>query len=244
VLLGIENQEYTHTFLVPSNAGLVFEMALQQLQTRFLSSALLSQYGRLGLNQWYITGAVVYHCRQLVELYPRTIAHSFESTGARQIDSDRIVLSNQIEPYFEFEALVTAVVRVFETARYLVWRVYGTKSGPPRNFQGVIEQAQFPGEIANKKKEWVNTYMEAKGYRDCIQHNAHFGARLPFSIAETVSGEYGSLLVQIPDNPEAKSYDRFTYEKKLDALDYGWTLTSRVFRFTDELLSCVEMRRE
>src|SRR5947207_2824274 len=41
VLLGIENQEYSRTFLVPSNAGLVLEMALQQLQTHLPSSALL-----------------------------------------------------------------------------------------------------------------------------------------------------------------------------------------------------------
>jgi hypothetical protein len=41
----------------------------------------------------------------------------------------------------------------------------------------------------------------------------------------------------MPDNPEAKSQRRYRYDRKLDALDYGWKLANEILDVTHFLVS-------
>ncbi len=211
-----------HFLLAPDKGGPILDILLQELRK---GSFKLGDKTQLGLSLSYISEATLYHARQLA-LSCTSLAH----TGAENSphESEDFILSGAVEPYFEFEALVTAAVRSFETSRYLFWNLYGTNNSAPSNFDKTIEKCTFPKEIEISISELSDVYKRAKEYRDCVQHNAHFGARLPFGRIQLYKNIAWSILVLLPDNPHDKSYKKFSFDTNKDALTYGWFLANRV----------------
>jgi hypothetical protein len=217
-------------FLIPSHGGPVLELQAQVIDRLDVGQALQSI-----LNLRYITGALLYHCHGLVREYGRTIEQATEHPV-----SEDFVFQDAVEPYFEFEALVTTAVRVFETTRYLLWSAFGPGRDCPNNFEDCAKRLPaLSPTLAAILTRGLGTFTRAKEYRDCCQHNAHFGARLPLARVTLYAGHVWSMQAWIPDNPEVKSYSTFSYAAQIDALRYGWELTGETCRFVKELVALV-----
>lgn len=203
-----------------------FDLVWQNLDDQ--AARMLSEELRpLARNTVYILGAVTHHLRNLGALYSDIPRRHFIGPVAGHFKGERVVLHREIEPYFEIEALITAIVRSYETMRYFLWSRYGSGLDCPRKFSLVVEALELPNHLGVDALLWRDRYVRLRDYRDCLQHNAHFGARLPFSMAVRVSG-YWALFNRLPDNPEAKSYERFTFAEELDALRFAWTAANDV----------------
>jgi len=80
-------------------------------------------------NLSYIVGALVYHCMQLAEIYS-SICKDYvkryvndDLTSSR--DEDEAMFGPQQTGYYEFDALITAAKRTYNTTRYILWKVFG-----------------------------------------------------------------------------------------------------------------------
>ena len=215
----------------------VLEMQVQSLQQAVISVDL--QYRRDVLHMSYIAEATTYHCRQLIAQYRAAL--NLATLGGSNLNpfSDDFALSGAVTPYFELEALVTAAVRSFDTARFAIWKAFGTESSTPNNFERTVTLCKLPNTLQSTFHHALATYKRAKGYRDCIQHYAHFGARLPFVRIQLLDNAVWSALAMLPDNPEVRSYDRFVYDGRLDALSYGWHLADSVAMYLNEIVSAL-----
>lgn len=79
-----------------------------------------------------------------------------------------------------------------------------------------IKRYGFPDEVVNLINEyWVNG---GKYLRDVRDINEHFVALVDFTFFKYQS-DPGQILVLLPDNPEDKSPDKFTYNNELDAFE-------------------------
>ena len=69
------------------------------------------------LNLQYAVGSAIYHCKRLAEAYSM-ICFDY----ARRFPSQNSVASshNESDAYYEFDALVTAVLRAYESTRYIL----------------------------------------------------------------------------------------------------------------------------
>ena len=52
------------------------------------------------------------------------------------------------------------------------------------------------------------------------------------------------LLVRLPDNPETKSYNSFTFNREIDALKYGWDETNNIVNFVATLFQDIKTKSQ
>jgi hypothetical protein len=217
-----------HDFLAPVTPGQpVLELQVQQLAHDLLISV-ETRFVAHVRNLAYIAEATTYHCSQLAAQYLTVLDTVTEGGRNLELFSEDFIFSGATSPYFEFDALITAAVRAYDTARFPLWAAYGHRGSPPTNFERVVARVNAPTPLTATLADAVEVYNRAKKYRDCLQHYAQFGARLPFSRIQLLKGQVWSAVVLLPDNPEAKSYDKFLYAKQIDALSYGWQVTDGV----------------
>ncbi len=194
----------------------------------------------------YIVGAVSYHCERLANLYAETW-RSFHRLQSASLDGSNIVhfaqYGFQEECYYDFDALLTAAIRCYETMRFPLWNVFGAKDGiaqkrgPRKNFEDTLNVCEhLPPALSDRlKQSWVRFGIKAKSYRDFIQH--YFPLDRGFSQAKMERLDKGvwSASMLVPDNPEDKSPRNFRYDCKIDALTYGWELTNEILQVTELL---------
>ena len=114
VLPGADGQGWR--FLVPSDhAGAVLDMQVVQLTMGSPRPPSIEVD-----NLAYMLRAMVYHCHALVREYRNVIAAQVRSDPSLAFFSTDFYSSWEEAPYFEFEALVTAAIRTFDTARFLL----------------------------------------------------------------------------------------------------------------------------
>lgn len=183
----------------------------------------------------YMMGAALYHCKRLAWWYAN------ESARVAKMPLDvrhkSIVLGGTEEPYFEFEALVTVIVRCFDTLRYSLWRLWGNRGSCPSSYERVVDALincpdVIMSQLAHNRE---NVYLKAKSYRDCIQHYCDFGST-SWSMAELLHGNIWSVIVRIPDNPEVRSDRQFKFDQNIDSLTFGWELCNQMFALIDSVL--------
>ena len=180
----------------------------------------------------YILSSAIYHTKQLALLYSDTLAGHRERDRGREWSRDYISSSN--EPYFEFEAGITALIRGYDTLRQFIWSACGASGTRPSNFAKVVDKAVLPEPIAARAHEAREPYERAKEYRHCIQHYTHFGvyARTRVRLHKARVWTYTAVL---PDNPEARSQSEFLFSNfesasGIDALTYLWESTAALIR--------------
>jgi hypothetical protein len=180
----------------------------------------------------YILSSAIYHTRQLALLYSNTLAAHREHDRGREWSRDHISSSN--EPYFEFEAGITALIRGYDTLRQFVWSACGAQGTRPSNFTKVVDNVTLPEPMATRARQAREPYERAKGYRHCIQHHTHFGvyARTRIRFHKARVWTYSAVL---PDNPEARSQSEFRFSNfesasGIDALTYLWESTAALTR--------------
>jgi hypothetical protein len=181
------------------------------------------------INFRHNVGSVLYHCQRLAEVYAY-IRRDFINTGI-QPQAEKISFSPYFEtPYFDFEALVTAAVRFYETMRFLLWNTFEHTGSTPRSLEGALEHShQIPRDLINYLGESKARIADkAKSYRDCIAHNFPAFRGGPNVTMERVQNGSWLIVALIPDNPECKSQKRFAYDLGVDALQFGWQLTNEI----------------
>lgn len=193
----------------------------------------------LGLS--YVVGATSYHCGRLANLYAETW-RSFH-TGRLASSSEKNMIQFvqygfQEEGYYELDALVTSVIRCYETLRFVIWSAFEkgkhSKNGPRKNFEETLKACEsLPAELSNRlQKSWLNFGGKAKSYRDFILHYFPLDRGFASATMERLKDNVWSVSLWLPDNPESKSPKEFRYDSKIDALTYGWELSNEVFEVT------------
>jgi len=195
-----------------------------------------------GHNLIYLLEAVQYHCMQLARHYSRICKRFSEIPGDESNDCDSALFSGAPEPYFEFDSLVTAVRRAYDSCRYLLWQYFGAAG---ENMPGSIDAtlrlcSTLPPHLSERMKtSWSIYGEEVKEYRDCIQHYVPLDFGLSTIKMEKLDQGPWSARVLIPDNPSARSVEKFLYDKNRDALTYGWEVSNEILEVAMVLLEAI-----
>jgi len=194
----------------------------------------------------FLTDALEHHCVRLAESYARVSAEArrlMAMFGARELS----VLSGQPEPYFELDALLACAARAYDGVRALVWATFGDEglvrsprgsrrpSGDrpaARRFDDVVRDARRAPAVLRDALtgSWADLGADVRAYRRALLHMdsadlGHASVRL-----RRLDDDVLAVSIPIPDNPRAGERRRYTYARRLDALGYGWLLTTEVMR--------------
>ncbi len=185
------------------------------------------------LNLTYVVGAVIYHCKRLAEVYSDLLQLWVRWPRPPGKDPERLTFGNQAEPYFELEALLSAALRAYDYARFLVWRAFGPLAPCPRSFERMLPALRtlpsVPAELLDRlDASWTGHGALLKEYRDCLHHYVPLGRALPYAILTKLPSGVWKSSSPIPDNPGTRSHDAFRYDRRLDALAYGWSVATEV----------------
>lgn len=190
----------------------------------------------------YTVGAVGYHCKRLAEVYAEISRH-FASVSLFQENTTGLATFEYVpEPYYEFDALITAARRAYEFTRYLLWYSFGPrKSSTPSSFRRTLDRCtHIPPTLAERlEKSWTLFGKKLAAYRDCIQHNVTLDQRCSTAFLEQIPQGAWKMAIWIPDNPEDKSGANFAYANRLDALTYGWNVTTELLEMAVLILGAV-----
>jgi hypothetical protein len=63
-------------------------------------------------NLRYVFGAIIHHCKRLADVYSG-VCSRFAHVTRKGRDSDKVIYGPQLEPYYEFDALITAAKRLY-----------------------------------------------------------------------------------------------------------------------------------
>jgi hypothetical protein len=237
VLITFELVEGTNVdFLLPKH----IRSQLIDIGVSELSQSYSLESGDLGkvLNLGYITGAVIYHCKNLASIYS-DICLRFSQMAGDHVDGRRVIFSNQPEAYYEFDALITAARRSYDTTRYILWKYFGPGVGSvPASFKKCLPQCTgLPAPLKLRlSSSWDNYGEHLTDYRDCIQHYVPVDFGMSSANMTRLSDGVWSVSLLIPDNPKAKSKPQLSYSNKIDALSYSWEIATEVVDVAREII--------
>jgi hypothetical protein len=227
------------TMLLPAKEKRILDVELSQLIQVAITSDIPSLHH---FNLTYIIGAVIYHCKRLAEVYSEICRNFASFPIPEENKSDRQILGNQPEPYYELDALITAAIRSYDTARYIIWYFFGLSKGDtPASFSKTLKSCEdLPTKLKDRLEySWTQFGEGAKEYRDCIHHYAPMARAIPYSIMERLENGAWATSTWIPDNPKIRSQKKFTYDLQIDALTYGWELTDEIVEVTRAIVDAV-----
>ena len=222
-----------HSMLLPSIPMRSLDVEWSELDCKNFEDMSFQHLSNLS----YSMETMLYHCKQLAEVYCK-ICRSFVSFPSSLLKKgEKAIFSGNPETYFEFDALVTDVIRLYEVLRYVIWIKFGTpKNAVPRSYEDMLKKIpskkkNFPSLLLDGLNEnWSTIGDRAKKYRDCLQHNSPIISGRPYVRMSRLDDKVWSASIWIPDNPEDKSQVKFIYDSKIDALTYGWELTSEMVK--------------
>ena len=233
ILLISSYSDSEHSMLLPSIPMRILDVELSELDNKNFEDISFQHLSNLS----YSMETMLYHCKQLAEVYCR-ICRSFVSFPFGYLKKvDKIILGGNPETYFEFDALVTDVMRLYEVLRYIIWIKFGTpKNDVPRSYEDMLKKIplrkkDFPSLLFERLNDnWSTIGDRAKKYRDCLQHNSPIIQGRSYVRMSRLDDKVWSASIWIPDNPEDKSQVKFIYDSEIDALTYGWELTSEMVK--------------
>ncbi|WP_447599473.1 hypothetical protein [Nitrospira sp. Nam80] len=179
----------------------------------------------------YLIGAVIYHCKELAFTYNDISSGAYDFPLPGDPSSNEFIFSGHPEPYYEFEALITAARRTYDSTRFILWNTFmGGQGSVPSSFARTIKNCRnIPESLAMRLERSWSSYGEMiTEYRDCLQHYCPIGREMPYAHMKRLQGELWSTALWIPDNPQVRSQRLYRYDLKIDALTYGWRVTSEL----------------
>lgn len=223
----------SYTLVFPSHRGKALNVQLSEIQQAILR-AKRPAFSSATRSLIFLLYAAIYHCERLAHQCVKTVAQQIRFP--HHADADR-VMTHCYEGFFEFDALVTSVIRAVDSTRYTIWRAYGGEGSVPNSFRRTVDRcAELPDSFRQLVESlWNKRLSHAKEYRDCIQHYVAIGVSSGAMLIR-VDGVLWTVWLRIPDNPEVRSSERFMFERGLDAMTYGWGLVSDLFRLTASLV--------
>jgi hypothetical protein len=226
--------------LVNPRTGSWFGVEVTELLNRPTPPGTLGHIRRLQ----YGLGAMVYHCTHLAEVYVhlcRRMAAISRIPGMMPEGAGGLLGGNE-EPNFEFDALVTVARRIYDAPAGLVWRTFAARRDEaPKRIETVLQRLDnMPDALRTQLlRSWNDYGKVAREYRNCILHytDTEFG----FGSVHMLKHPLGvrSAFARIPDNPEARSRNKFTYQNERDALNYSLDLTAEVTAYLTAIVEAV-----
>ena len=147
--------------------------------------------------------------------------------------------TGQREPYYEFDALLAAARRAYDSCRYVLWNRFGPSGA---NIKRSLKEALpfctklDPAVHGDLQHSWDTCGSLLTSYRDCIQHYVPIDpAFLSVTLQQELPGIW-TAWARIPDNPDDRSKNRFTFKKQLDALTYGWETANEALRVLEVVI--------
>lgn len=226
----------SYSLVFPSRVGKALNVQLSELQ-QLIYRKKHPTFFLVTRSLVYLLYAVIYHCERLAEHYSDAIAQQIKF--AHHTNSDRVV-THCYEGFFEFDALITAVIRAIDSTRYAIWHAYGNDGSVPSSFRRTIDNCTRLPDMLKQLAEdvWDQRLSHAKEYRDCIQHYVAIGSS-SWAMLTRVDDSVWTVLLRIPDNPEVKSAKSFTFARDLDAMTYGWELIGDLFGLAGSIVQSV-----
>jgi len=203
------------------------------------------------INIEYLLRAVEYHCIRIALLYAEACKKNamLNLLFNRNRDDQREWIHTGVgEIYYEFDAMITAIRRTYDSYRYLLWHYFGTKGSVPSSFYRTLECCpRMPITLKERLIEsWSKHGEEVTSYRDCIQHYVPIDFGISSIIIQKFDEGILSIRAPIPNNPSAKSRYNFKYDMKKgdlsvgrDALTYGWEAANEVLEIAFAILESV-----
>lgn len=230
------NFALSYSFVFPSRFGKALNVQLSEQQQQIYGMKPPTFFPATQ-SLFYLLHAVIYNCERLAENYAEHREQMIKLPNPN--NADRVV-SHCYEGFFEFDALVTAVIRAIDATRYVIWRKYGRNGSVPSSFRRTIGNCtQLPDTLKQLAENlWAGHLSHAKEYRDCIQHYVSIGSS-SWSMLTRRNDLSWTMLLRIPDNPEVKSAKNFTFNRDLDAMTYGWELITDLFFLTGFIIQSV-----
>ena len=217
------------TLLLRCGGKEYFGICVSDLINRSLSTDTLYPVYHLA----YLLGALSYHCQRLAELYAQIAVRYCEITQipGHSDSNDVATFGYQTEPYYEFEALVGAARRSYDSIRYVLWQRFGPRKGStPRSLETLLKARSDIPETLHKRltTSWQNFGVPLTHYRDCIHHYVPVDFGLAYAFMRRHPLRAWTTTIRIPDNPEIRSKNGFTFALGRDALTYAWELADEV----------------
>lgn len=200
---------------------------------------------RLSLPLMYTAGAVVHHCTQLAVAYSNICASYFELKQLPESAPTSVLevhgtytSSETAAAWYELDALLTAARRTYDATRFLLWQAFGSGDSVPRNFiRAVRACTKLPPHLrAELQRSWTTNCEKLTDYRDCLMHYAPLNPGMAEARMTRVDGRTWTMSALLPDNPETKSAERFTFARRLDALAYGWSVAAETVRIAGRIV--------
>lgn len=193
----------------------------------------------------YILGALAYHCKRLAYSYC-DIALRFATSKCRfegEETGQTFAPMHTCEPLYEFDALITAAIRCYEMIRIVLCSIFPMGGNFPKSLKKFFNQCsnRLPKVLADRLSEsWQNYGSQAKHYRDFIQHYytlTKTGWLLP--TMNHLGNNLWTVSIILPDNPELHSRKKFSFEKKIDALSYAWSIADEIATIYCKIADCI-----
>ena len=186
------------------------------------------------LNIAYVLGAVGYHCTRLAELYAGVVNQFARMTRISGFGNETAAsFGHQAGPYYEFDALLGAARRCYDSTRYLLWKKFGSKGTMPSSLARLLASGPdlLPAPLFELLSDsWQNHGVALTAYRDCVHHYVPVDDVLASASMLRMPSGIWTARMRIPDNPEARSRDRFKFAKNIDALTFCWVLADEILK--------------
>lgn len=152
----------------------------------------------------YTSRALVYHLERMALEYSRVV--SYFLSPPTELEDGRVIFGQQREPFFEFDAVISAGIRALDTVRGGLWRICNRSGDRPNSFRRTLNAcSELRPEVKTQLESlWSSHCLQAKEYRDCIQHYLSPGAAKPFADMQRFEPDVWGMRAWLPDNPEAR----------------------------------------
>lgn len=181
----------------------------------------------------YLLGAVEYHCERMADFYAQIAEryYAIELIPGCPPRNDTGIFGFQTGPYYEFDSLLGAAKRAYDSLRFVLWKRFGsTKGDTPRSLEALLRTSiPLPTRLrARLEESWAAWGVPVTEYRDCVHHYVPVDFGMASAFMRRHSTGAWTTMMRIPDNPKARSTRKFTYTRNLDALSYGWLVAEEL----------------
>ena len=137
------------------------------------------------------------------------------------------------------EAIFTSLCSSLDACSMLVWRGPKAKPGYLPDVLNKVMTTADPDMrllIAPLEEIWYEVGERLAQYRDCSAAHHPITSLGGSSRAFLNEADLWEMRMELPDNPDVKSVELFTFEQKIDLLDYCWRTTCTVVRCIEDSL--------
>ncbi len=137
------------------------------------------------------------------------------------------------------EAIFTSLCSSLDACSMLVWREPKAKPG---NLPDVLHKVMTTADpdmrllIAPVEEIWYEVGVRLTQYRDCSAAHHPITSLGGSSRAFLNEADIWEMRMELPDNPDVKSVELFTFEQEIDLLDFCWRTTCTVVRCIEDNL--------